>query len=208
VNFRQPFMALTPQDFWRRWHITLSFWIRDYIFIPLALLKNTRAWQAVALIVAMALAGLWHGANWTFVVWGVGWALAMLLWHLANRYLTRLGAAQWALTFGIWLVLLVFFRSADVGAALNYIALMFGATAGAPGTAPLPNDGAGGALIALGCAGLLALHWLEGYLHTRRMVLLMRRLDGPLLRTLIASLAFWLLLLPKVQENPFIYFRF
>jgi alginate O-acetyltransferase complex protein AlgI len=208
VNFRQPFMALTPQDFWRRWHITLSFWIRDYIFIPLALLKNTRAWQAVALIVAMALAGLWHGANWTFVVWGVGWALAMLLWHLANRYLTRLGVAQWALTFGIWLVLLVFFRSADVGAALNYIALMFGATAGIPGTAPLPNDGAGGALIALGCAGLLVLHWLEGYLHTRRMVLLMRRFDGPLLRMLIASLAFWLLLLPKVQENPFIYFRF
>jgi len=86
---------------------------------------------------------------------------------------------------------------------------MFGAgDPGGAGTAPLPNDGAGGALIALGCAGLLALHWLEGYLHTRRTVLLMRRLDGPLLRTLIASLAFWLLLLPKVQENPFIYFRF
>ena len=78
----------------------------------------------------------------------MGWALAILLWHLANRYLTRLGVAQWALTFGIWLVLLVFFRSADVGAALNYIALMFGATAGIPGMAPLPNDGAGGALIA------------------------------------------------------------
>jgi hypothetical protein len=60
----------------------------------------------------------------------------------------------------------------------------------------------------LGCAGLLALHWLEGYLHTQRTVLLMRRFDGLLLRALFAGLALWLLLLPKVQDNPFIYFRF
>jgi alginate O-acetyltransferase complex protein AlgI len=205
VNFRQPFTALTPQDFWRRWHVTLSFWIRDYVFTPLARMKRSRAWQDLALVVAMAVAGLWHGANWTFIVWGVGWALAILLWHMGNRHLTRLGKAQWLLTFFIWLVLLVFFRSSDVGAALRYIAAMFG---GGAGTAPLPNDGAGGALIALGCAGLLALHWSEGYLHTQRTVLLMRRFDGLLLRALIAGLALWLLLLPKVQDNPFIYFRF
>src|SRR5580692_7839828 len=107
VNFRQPFAALTPQDFWRRWHVTLSFWIRDYLFTPLARLKRSRRWADFALVVAMALAGLWHGANWTFIVWGVGWALAILLWHMADRHLTRLGAAQWLLTFGIWLVLLV-----------------------------------------------------------------------------------------------------
>ena len=208
VNFRQPFMALTPQAFWRRSAHHAQLLIRDYIFIPLALLKNTRAWQAVALIVAMALAGLWHGANWTFIVWGVGWALAMLLWHLANRYLTRLGAAQSVLTFGIWLVLLVFFRSGDVGAALNYITVMFGAGAGVAGTAPLPNDGAGGAVDRARLRGVAGTAVAEGCLHTRRTVLLMRRLDGPLLRMLIASLAFWLLLLPKVQENPFIYFRF
>jgi len=206
VNFRQPFLALVPQDLWRRWHITLSFWIRDYLFTPLARLKRSRAWQETALVISMALAGLWHGANWTFIVWGVGWGLAFLLWHMAGRHMTRLGLAQWALTFGIWLVLAVFFRSSDVGSAFRYIAAMFGA--GAAGTVPLPNDGAGGALIALGCAGLLVLHWTEGYLHTKRMVLLMRRLDGPLLRALLAGLALWLLLLPKVQQNPFIYFRF
>src|SRR5580704_12196701 len=155
VNFRQPFAALTPQDFWRRWHVTLSFWIRDYLFTPLARLRRSRRWADFALVVAMALAGLWHGANWTFIVWGVGWALAILLWHLADRQLARLGVAQWVLTFGIWLVLLTFFRSSDVGAALRYIATMFGG--GGAGTAPLPDDGTGGALIALGCAGLLAL---------------------------------------------------
>jgi alginate O-acetyltransferase complex protein AlgI len=206
VNFRQPFAALTPQDFWRRWHITLSFWIRDYLFTPLARLKRSRRWADFALVIAMALAGLWHGANWTFIVWGVGWALAILIWHLVDRHLARLGAAQWVLTFGIWLVLLTFFRSSDVGAALRYIATMFGG--GGAGTAPLPDDGTGGALIALGCMGLLALHWSEGYLHTRRTILLMRRFDGLLLRALFAGLALWLLLLPKVQDNPFIYFRF
>jgi alginate O-acetyltransferase complex protein AlgI len=206
VNFRQPFMARTPQEFWRRWHITLSYWIRDYLFIPLVRLRRSRVWQAVALVIAMALAGLWHGANWTFIVWGVGWGLAILLWHMASRWLDRLGAAQWALTFGIWLVLTVFFRSSDVPAALRYIAVIFGG--GGAGTAPVPDDGAGGALIVLGCAGLLALHWAEGYLHTQRTILLMRRFDGLLLRALIAGLALWLLLLPKVQDNPFIYFRF
>jgi alginate O-acetyltransferase complex protein AlgI len=209
VNFRQPFTALTPQDFWRRWHITLSFWIRDYVFTPLARLKRSRAWGDLALVIAMAVAGLWHGANWTFIVWGVGWALAILLWHMGGRHLSRFGVAQWPLTFIIWLVLLVFFRSSDVTAALKYIAVMFGDLGGGGvGTASLPDDGTGGALIALGCAGLMTLHWLEGYLHTRRTVLLMRRFDGPLLRALIAGLAFWLLLLPKVQDNPFIYFRF
>jgi len=206
VNFRQPYAALTPPDFWRRWHITLSYWIRDYLFMPLARLRRSRAWQYAALVIALALAGLWHGANLTFIIWGVGWALAILVWHAFGHHLARLGKAQWVLTFGTWLALAPFFRSSSVGGALHYIATMFGG--GSAGTASLPDDGAGGALIALGCAGLLVLHWTEGYLHTKRMVLLMRRLDGPLLRALLAGLALWLLLLPKVQENPFIYFRF
>jgi alginate O-acetyltransferase complex protein AlgI len=206
VNFRQPFTALTPQEFWRRWHITLSYWIRDYLFIPLVRLRRSRGWQAVALLIAMGLAGLWHGANWTFVLWGLGWGLAILLWHMVSRWMDRLGAAQWALTFGIWLVLAVVFRSSDVPAALRYIVVMFGS--GGTGTAPVPDDGAGGVLVVLGCAGLLALHWLEGYLHTQRTILLMRRFDGLLLRALFAGLALWLLMLPKVQDSPFIYFRF
>ena len=207
VNFRQPFTALTPQDFWRRWHITLSFWIRDYLFTPLALLQSARG---VAGRLRSSSPWRWPGSGTVQTgrsssgAWAGRWPCC--LWHMANRFLIRLGAAQWVLTFGIWLVLLVFFRSSDVGAALRYIATMFGGSSA--GTAPLPDDGAGGALIALGCAGLLALHWSEGYLHTRQTVLLMRRFDGLLLRALFAGLALWLLLLPKVQDNPFIYFRF
>jgi alginate O-acetyltransferase complex protein AlgI len=71
VNFRQPFFAQSPTEFWRRWHITLSSWIRDYLFVPLARRMRSRAGAAVALLISLSLAGLWHGANWTFVVWGV-----------------------------------------------------------------------------------------------------------------------------------------
>ncbi len=78
TNFRQPYLARTPQMFWQHWHITLSMWIRDYLYIPLGGGKGSFGRQACVLIVVMALAGLWHGANWTFLIWGVTWALAIL----------------------------------------------------------------------------------------------------------------------------------
>jgi D-alanyl-lipoteichoic acid acyltransferase DltB (MBOAT superfamily) len=70
-EFRQPYLARSPQEFWRRWHITLSEWIRDYLYIPLGGNKGGFLKSAVVLICVMMLAGLWHGANWTFVVWGL-----------------------------------------------------------------------------------------------------------------------------------------
>ncbi len=206
VNFRQPFFAQTPTEFWRRWHMTLSFWIRDYLFIPLARRMGSRGGLAAALLVSLALAGLWHGANWTFVIWGVAWGLAIILWRIARVPLARLGRAQWILTFSICLTLGPFFRAADLSSALSYIATLF---SGLPsGTAPFPDDDTGGLLILAGCASLLLLHWLEGWLHTPRTVLLMRRIDGQALRAMLAGLAFWLLLLPKATKIPFIYFRF
>src|SRR5258707_461241 len=70
VNFRQPFLAHRLQDFWRRWHISLSTWLRDYLYIPLGGSAHG-AWKTSRnLLVTMALAGLWHGANWTFVIFG------------------------------------------------------------------------------------------------------------------------------------------
>jgi alginate O-acetyltransferase complex protein AlgI len=71
-NFNWPYAAASPQEFWNRWHMTLSSWIRDYIFTPLTFLSRDRpALGMLWLILAMALCGLWHGAQWTFVVWGV-----------------------------------------------------------------------------------------------------------------------------------------
>jgi D-alanyl-lipoteichoic acid acyltransferase DltB (MBOAT superfamily) len=70
VNFRQPYLATSLQDFWRRWHISLSTWLRDYLYIPLGGNRHGEVKTYRNLLVTMLLGGLWHGANWTFVVWG------------------------------------------------------------------------------------------------------------------------------------------
>jgi len=70
VNFRQPYLAESLQDFWRRWHISLSTWLRDYLYIPLGGNRLGNACTYINLMLTMLLGGLWHGANWTFVVWG------------------------------------------------------------------------------------------------------------------------------------------
>jgi len=69
-NFLYPYAAIGFSDFWRRWHITLSAWLRDYLYIPLGGNRNGRLRTYYALMMTMLLGGLWHGANWTFVVWG------------------------------------------------------------------------------------------------------------------------------------------
>lgn len=86
VNFLSPYLSTSPSDFWRRWHITLSRWIRDYIYIPLGGNRQGRIRTIVNLMVTMLIAGLWHGANWTFVLWG-GWHGALLV---GQRLLARL----------------------------------------------------------------------------------------------------------------------
>src|SRR2546430_12957752 len=70
VNFRQPYLATSLQDFWRRWHISLSTWLRDYLYIPLGGNRDGERRTYRNLMLTMLLGGLWHGANWTFVVWG------------------------------------------------------------------------------------------------------------------------------------------
>jgi alginate O-acetyltransferase complex protein AlgI len=82
VNFRQPYLAISLQDFWRRWHISLSTWLRDYLYIPLGGNRLGERRTYINLLVTMLLGGLWHGANWTFVVWGAlhGGALAAERW--------------------------------------------------------------------------------------------------------------------------------
>ena len=69
-NFNRPYLALSLQDFWRRWHITLSRWLRDYLYIPLGGNRGGRAATYRNLMLTMLLGGLWHGAAWTFVLWG------------------------------------------------------------------------------------------------------------------------------------------
>ena len=211
-NFYTPFCATDIQQLWQRWHMTLTAFLRDYLFLPLSNIRLPArrfrvAQHFAAMVVTMALCGLWHGAGWNFIVWGTLQGLAIVFATAWARNLPSPPAAlSWAATFGFFLVTLVFFRAADLGSALGYIGTLFGL--GGIGSAGVPEDGAGGLLIAVGCLALLALHWLEARLISRRAVRLLLRLDGLFLRVAFAATALWLLMLPKVQGNPFIYFRF
>lgn len=84
MNFRRPYLALSPRDFWRRWHLSLSTWLRDYLFFPLGGSRCGRWKTARNLMILMVLAGLWHGASWIFVLWGAyhGAALVLCQWAI------------------------------------------------------------------------------------------------------------------------------
>ena len=100
INFDYPYRALNVSEFWHRWHITLSTWLRDYVYIPLGGNRKGKFRQYINLMVTMLLGGLWHGAAWTFVVWGAG--------H---------GIALWLLTFTFVAFLWIFFRANTFHAA-------------------------------------------------------------------------------------------
>jgi D-alanyl-lipoteichoic acid acyltransferase DltB (MBOAT superfamily) len=136
VNFRQPFLAPRLQDFWRRWHISLSTWLRDYLYIPLGGSAYGQWKTARNLFVTMVLAGLWHGANWTFVIFGaihgVVLAAERYLFPLKTKPGTSAQPAQsagfislWAqriLTFNILCLSLAFFRATSLSAAVQFLA--------------------------------------------------------------------------------------
>ncbi len=86
-NFNNPYLASNISQFWRRWHISLSEWIRDYIFFPLYQYKSYSFWLFVCVpIIAMALCGLWHGASWNYVLWGIWHGVGIAIYHYWNKY--------------------------------------------------------------------------------------------------------------------------
>jgi D-alanyl-lipoteichoic acid acyltransferase DltB (MBOAT superfamily) len=89
VNFRQPYLATSLQDFWRRWHISLSTWLRDYLYIPLGGSRYGEARTYRNLMLTMLLGGLWHGANWTFVIWGGIQGVGLSIERFVRRVLGR-----------------------------------------------------------------------------------------------------------------------
>jgi len=133
-NFSAPYGSLSVTEFWRRWHISLSCWLREYLYIPLGGNRRGRVRQAVNLMVVMLLAGLWHGAAWTFVVWGGLHGAALVVHKVwSDRHILRpavpaaLGAVMaWAGTWVFVSLAWVFFRSADLPAALEMLRRMWG----------------------------------------------------------------------------------
>lgn len=207
LNFRQPYLAKDPREFWQRWHITLSTWIRDYLYIPLGGSRvGGIGWQSLVLLLTMGLAGLWHGANWTFVFWGVLWGLYLAVWRLLGTYLQRLGVLSWGLHLIVVMVLWVFFRARDVDESFSYIGVMFGAAGW--GEYVLAENVMQMLLVTLGIALLMGSQWFEAWFMEFRRVISWRRLDAPVVWGVMMGLIMWLVMNPKTVTNPFIYFRF
>jgi alginate O-acetyltransferase complex protein AlgI len=204
-NFDRPYLSQSITEFWRRWHQSLSRWLRDYLYLPLGGNRGGVRRTYVNLALVMLLGGLWHGAAWNFLIWGAFHGALLILERLRGKTSPYAGAPRTArvgLTFLLTTISWVFFRAADLGSAVRYLGHMFG-WAGA-------QDGAGllagviyqpyylitfvaAAWIVWGCRDtwefLVELTWTKGVLS---------------LLLLLLSLA----LMTTQSYNPFIYFIF
>ena len=123
-NFNRPYLALSVRDFWRRWHMTLSRWLRDYLYIPLGGSRGGRLKTYRNLMITMLLGGLWHGASWTFVLWGGIHSTALSVERFARERFPgfRLPTwAAWLVTFNVVCVAWVFFRSPNLATAFDIL---------------------------------------------------------------------------------------
>jgi len=135
-NFNKPYHALNITDFWRRWHLTLSSWLRDYLFTPLSLkLRNWgKSGIIISLMVTFLICGLWHGASWTFVVWGGLQGIAMTWDALTSKRRKKLrkkikkpvyDVVSWIITFHLIVFMWIFFRSQDFKTAFTMFSRVF-----------------------------------------------------------------------------------
>jgi alginate O-acetyltransferase complex protein AlgI len=215
-NFRYPYISQSISEFWHRWHISLSTWFRDYLYIPLGGNRVSRARVYFNLIVVFLLCGVWHGANWTFVVWG--------LWHGMFLIFERAGLARWlkdrhrlirhayalsAICFG-W----VLFRAPDFNASWIYFKALSGFGVGM--TDPIFHIGRDvglaivfGVLFSLPLVRAVHAGWLR---QARRADIfgetnyVLGRLASAALLSLVFALS--MLCVAAATHHPFIYFRF
>ncbi len=127
LNFNYPYIALSITDFWRRWHISLSSWFRDYVYIPLGGNRVKVSRMYINLFIVFAVTGIWHGANWTFLVWGLFHGLFLVIEKVTGLHkIERFKIIRWAITMVIVLIGWVIFRSDNITYAGKYIVAMFG----------------------------------------------------------------------------------
>ena len=141
VNFRRPYFATNIKEFWEKWHISLSTWFRDYLYKPLGGNRVAFARYLLNIAIVFMVSGIWHGANWTFIIWGALHAVYQVSFILFNRYATEkdMQRSNWAWRAGGWLLTFVcvcfawiFFRAQNVGQAftiINQIVTLYAPTA-------------------------------------------------------------------------------
>ena len=197
-NFRYPYVSRSVKEFWTRWHISLSGWLRDYLYIPLGGNRVGRERQALNLLVVFLVTGLWHGAGWTFVLWGLYYGVLRAAQALLPQRQRSVPALDWLLTMLLVLAGWVLFRADSLEHALLYLRAMV-----TGGPVVLTHFTPRTALaLAAGCLG--ATPW-----PYRLFSRLPRRAQSAAQALLVPSALFLCLLtLAAGTYNPFIYFRF
>jgi alginate O-acetyltransferase complex protein AlgI len=206
-NFRSPYAAIGFSDFWRRWHISLSTWLRDYLYIPIGGSRKGEARTYANVMTTMLLGGLWHGANWTFVIWGGLHGIYLV----AERWLKQ-AVVRWALpspfvkvvlavvTFILINVTWVFFRAKTLSAAVTMLKAMAGLHPQAPAILPTVN-----VLETVVCiVGLVCTQW---YMRDRTLEDVVTQAPPAVLAAAWASLAF-AVIITQGTGDAFIYFQF
>ena len=205
-NFRFPYAAIGLSDFWRRWHITLSSWLRDYLYIPLGGNRHGPLRTNLALLGTMLLGGLWHGASWTFVVWGglhggylvIERALRRRFAHYHPGPLGLFGLGL--LTYTLVNVTWVFFRAKDFTTARRVLTGMLGGNGAAAPILPTVFLVAVGTVVPL----IVAAHW---YMRSRTLESVVARMPASAIALVWGLMAF-LIVIAQGTGNAFIYFQF
>ena len=205
-NFRFPYAAVGFSDFWRRWHITLSSWLRDYLYIPLGGNRHGPARTYMALMATMLLGGLWHGASWTFVVWGGLHGLYLSVERVLRSRFGHYRPGPLAL-FGLGLltyffinITWVFFRAHSFSRAGEVLMGMFGGHPDAKGILVTTHL----VMVGLIVGGLVLAHW---HMRDRTLESTLARTPAPVLAATWGLMAFAIVIM-QGAGNAFIYFQF
>jgi alginate O-acetyltransferase complex protein AlgI len=208
VNFDGPYTARNLQDFWRRWHITLSRWLRDYLYIPLGGNRGSQLLNARNIMITMVLGGLWHGANWTFLIWGALHGAGQVVGHYRReqrvaRGLPAIDSRPWRIWWERWwtfqFVCLgwVFFRATSLSNALEVLGRLF-----TWGPAPLVTP-----LVILTIAAVLAVQYIPTVTVERTMTVF-SHMRAAVQVGIVALVLLAITTLGPTGVAPFIYYKF
>lgn len=196
-NFNHPYLATGLGDFWSRWHISLSTWFRDYVYIPLGGNRNGEGATYRNMCLTMLISGLWHGAAWTFIIWGALHALGRVLTRRLEKqafWVDRVPRlVKQALVFAFVTFTWIFFRAHGLSDAWLVITRIFGSAWTDPGFPPL-------------AAGLVLLVWAYQHVYESRLQPVLQL--APVRIGLIAAMVLYMAFVAGGNATPFIYFQF
>lgn len=210
-NFHYPYVSSSIQDFWRRWHISLSSWFKSYLYIPLGGNRKGRNRTWINRLIVFFCTGLWHGAAWTYVVWGLYHGLFLIIETIAPKFTKKLGVFRYVYVLLVVCIGFVFFRADSMGQAFTIIGAMFTkpalTAASAAVTLPLLSKQYI-IILAVAIIGSLPIkEWFEEYLSSKGEKLYSAAHTISYVFSVIL-LFLCVCYLSAGTYNPFIYFRF